>query len=317
MVWHAHHRLQLRFRTPANVLLRRAQIILMLVALVPTVLMTGVGIILLVTRSASVALVSGILVVAFTTSSLTGFILGSIFVGRGASLAKVQNDFLSSVSHELTTPITSVRMYIDTLRADRVTDPVERKKCLDVIDREMARLEALVSKLIALSRLESGRAPFEHLPMRLEDLVGDALDAFEVIHLGSTVDLTVDIDKEAVVVGDRASLGQVLVNLLANAFKYTRPDDKQISLTAKPLGRHVEIVVADNGPGIPETERQRIFQEFERGSAASSGRVPGSGLGLAIVRGIVRAHDGRIEVESSEKGARFRILLPQQKKVAT
>src|SRR5688500_20165879 len=102
---------------------------------------------------------AGILVLAFCTSSLTGYILGSILVSRGASLAKVQNDFLSSVSHELLTPITSVRMFSETLRDERVTDPSERARCLEIIDREMARLDILVGKLIALSRLEAGRQP--------------------------------------------------------------------------------------------------------------------------------------------------------------
>src|SRR5215831_2776948 len=148
----------LKFRAPTNVILRRAQLTLILAALLPTILTTPVGIVILVMHSsAAVTVVGGLLVLAFCTSSLTGYILASIFLSRGASLAKVQQDFLSSVSHELTTPITSVRLFIDTLKSDRVTDPAERAKCLDIIDREMARLDGLVGKLIALSKIEAGR----------------------------------------------------------------------------------------------------------------------------------------------------------------
>ena len=101
-----------RFRAPAIVHLQRAQMTLMLATLVPTVLMLALGIVMLAVGSGSVNLVSGLLLLAFCTTSLTGYILGSIFVSRGASLAKVQNDFLSSVSHELRTPLTSIRLFI-------------------------------------------------------------------------------------------------------------------------------------------------------------------------------------------------------------
>src|SRR6185503_12815852 len=98
----------------------------MLVVLIPTILMTSVGITMLAFGTSSFGVVAGILVVSFCASSITGYMIGSMLLSRGASLAKVQTDFLSSVSHELMTPITSVRLFIDTLREDRVTDAVER-----------------------------------------------------------------------------------------------------------------------------------------------------------------------------------------------
>ena len=100
--------------------LRRAQLVLMLVALVPTVAMTAVGIVLLVLERSTTALVAGVLVLTFCTSGITGYILSSIFVGKGASLVRVQNDFVSSVSHELRTPITSIRLLIESLQAGRL-----------------------------------------------------------------------------------------------------------------------------------------------------------------------------------------------------
>ncbi|HKA88670.1 MAG TPA: HAMP domain-containing sensor histidine kinase [Haliangiales bacterium] len=298
----------MKFRTPANVLLRRAQLILILVALLPTILTAPVGLTLLFVQSSpSVTLVGGILVVAFCTSSLVGYILGSIFVSRGASLAKVQNDFLSSVSHELMTPITSVRMFIDTLRDERVTDPAEKAKCLEIIDREMSRLDGLLQKLIALSKLESGRQPFEIKPVRVADIVSEAVGALDAVRLGQRVDVHIDVPGDLEVIGDQPSLVQALANLLTNAFKY---GDREIRVAARALPRsHVEIAVSDNGPGIPEDEKRRIFEEFERGRAAT-GRVQGFGLGLAIVRAIVRAHHGRVEVDSPPgAGATFTLVL--------
>ncbi|HEU4615387.1 MAG TPA: histidine kinase dimerization/phospho-acceptor domain-containing protein, partial [Kofleriaceae bacterium] len=108
---------------PANLQLRRAQLILMLVALLPTVAMSVVGIVLLVTGSGSTrSVVAGVLVLTFCTSGITGYILGSVFLGKGASLVRVQNDFVSAVSHELRTPVTSIRLLLESLRDGRLAD---------------------------------------------------------------------------------------------------------------------------------------------------------------------------------------------------
>lgn len=303
-----------KFRTPASILLRRAQITLILAALVPTILMTATGIILLVLGEGSVNVVAGILVLAFCTSALTGYILGSIFLSRGASLAMVQNDFLSSVSHELRTPITSIRLYLDTLRQDRVKDPEERKKCLAVIDQELARLDGLVGRLLQLSRIESGRQLFDEKPVFVEEVVAEGLSALDAMRLGSELDLEVDVDKGLELFGDRAALGQALANLLTNAWKHSNAAHRAIRVRARAVGTaEVEITVRDNGPGLPAGEHKRIFDAFERGKSAIARRTEGFGLGLAIVRAIVHAHRGRVELASAPgEGAEFRIVLPRR-----
>src|SRR5215468_2877528 len=130
---------------PANLQLRRAQLILMLATLLPTVAMTGVGIVLLVLGSGSVTVLSGVLVLTFCTSGITGYILVSIFVGKGATLARVQNDFVSSVSHELRTPMTSIRLLIESLRNGHLADE-DRTQVLSLLGRETVRLEELVGR---------------------------------------------------------------------------------------------------------------------------------------------------------------------------
>jgi two-component system phosphate regulon sensor histidine kinase PhoR len=304
-----------RFRTPANVLLRRAQLTLILAALVPTILLTPLGILLLASGSSrAVVVVSAVLVLGFCTSAMTGYILGSILLARGASLAKVQNDFLSGVSHELMTPITSVRMFIDTLRAGRITDDAERERCLALIDREMGRLDGLLTKLISLSKLETGKQPFELGAVSVQAIIDEAMVGFETMRMNRPCSLDISVEPDLEITGDRSWMAQAVTNLLSNALKYSPEGNKKISLRAYASGkRHVAIEVADNGPGIPEEEQRRIFDEFERGRAAASGRVTGFGLGLAIVRAIVRQHGGRIELVSLPgEGARFSIILPRR-----
>lgn len=284
----------------------------MLATLVPTVLMTALAIVMLAIGSDSVGvLVTGILVLAFCATSITGYILGTILVQRGASMARVQSDFLSSVSHELRTPLTSIRMFIETLRDDRLTDPVDKHQCLTLLQREVHRLDGLVERLIELSRMETGKHSFERRPVRLDDVVHDALAAFDAGTLSSRVPVAVEQDPNLHVIGDRATLAQALVNLLNNAWKYTLADDKQIRLSVRALGsRYIEIRVEDNGIGIPRDEQKHLFDKFERGKLAIERRTSGVGLGLATVRAIVRAHKGRIEVRSRPgSGSEFCVRL--------
>ncbi|MDX2020272.1 MAG: ATP-binding protein [Deltaproteobacteria bacterium] len=302
----------MRFRSPANILLRRAQLVLILAAVVPTILMTATGIILLVVGQGSVAIVAGSLVLAFCTSSLTGFLLGSMFVRRGASLARVQTDFLSSVSHEFRTPITSIRMFIETLRDGRVTDPVEQQRCLRIVGQEMERLDGLVGKLLELSRIEAGRQPFERRPVKVRPLIDEALTGLAAVRMGREVNLEVEVDETLEVLGDKAALGQVFVNLLVNAWKYTPAENKCITIRVYAQKKHVVFDIEDNGDGIPPDERKFIFDTFERGRSAIESGTQGSGLGLAIVRAITRAHGGDVQLIGGTAGACFRVRLPRR-----
>ena len=304
----------MKFRTPTSLLLRRAQITLILAALVPTILMTFLGIILLFLGEGSINIVAGILVLAFCTSALTGYILGSIFLSRGASLAMVQNDFLSSVSHELRTPLTSIRLFIDTLRQDRVRDPVEREKCLAIIDQELTRLDGLVGKILQLSRIESGRQLFDEKSVFIEEVVSEGLTALDALRLGATADLEVDVEKGLEVRGDRAALGQAVGNLLTNAWKHSNAARRAIRVRARAIPKdQIEIAVIDNGPGLSLLEQKRIFDAFLRGKRAMDRQIEGVGLGLSIVRAIVRAHRGKVEVSSTPgQGSEFRIVLPRR-----
>ena len=297
---------------PANMQLRRAQLVLMLAVLIPTVMMAAIGIVMLARGSNATTIVTGILVLTFCTSGITGFILVTVFVGKGASLVRVQNDFVSSVSHELRTPVTSIRLFIESLRTGRLDD-AEREQVLSLLGRETDRLEALVDRVLELSRLQSSHV-YQRERVQIADLVEEAIAAFDAVTLTRPTPIEVSLEPDLSVVGDRDTLVRAIVNLLTNAWKYTG-DDKKISVAARTAGRRIEITVTDNGVGIEKDEQRTIFEQFHRGRAASQSGSPGVGLGLAFVRAIVRGHKGKIDFTSRPGETTFRIRLKRRRKV--
>lgn len=302
----------MKHRSPTTVFLHRARIIFTLTALLPTVFITVIGIVLVATGSKSASVVGGILVLALCGTALAGYGLGTLFVTRGASLAAVQNEFLSAVSHEVRTPLTSIRMFIETLRDDRVTDPAERRRCLSIVHQELGRLDALVGKLSTLSKIESRHTAFDRRPIAVSEIVKEALAALDAVRLGAPGDLQVKVQPGLIVRGDREALVQAVANLLVNAWKYTPPEGKHIEVRATGDAAHVTIDVSDNGPGVSAEESRIIFDKFQRGAAAADSGSVGTGLGLAVVRAIVTAHRAKVDVvANTPRGARFRIVLPR------
>lgn len=296
---------------PAQIQLRRAQLVLMLAVLVPTILMTAVGIILIVIGDRS-ALVSGVLVLTFCGSGITGYILVSTFVTKGASLARVQNDFTAAVSHELRTPVTSIRLLIESLRSNRLAD-AEREHVVSLLAQETDRLESLVGRVLELSRLESGSHVYARERVDVHHLIAEAIAAFDACTLTNPTRIAVKMsDPGLAIVGDKDTLVRALVNLLTNAWKYTGAD-KQISITTHSVGRRVDISVVDNGIGIERSEQKSIYEQFKRGRAAVDSGAPGIGLGLAFVRAIVRGHGGRLDLTSRPGETAFRIRLKRHR----
>ncbi len=286
----------------------------MLAVLVPTVLLTALGVVMLATSGSSTTIAIGVMVLAFTTTAVTGYILGSIFLGKGASLARVQNDFFSSVSHELRTPLTSIRLLLESLGDGRLSE-AERPQVVALLAREVARLDDLLVRTLDLSRIQAGRHAFDMRPLTVAELVDDALAAFDAATLTRPTPIALELEPDLTVVGDRGTLARALANLLVNAWKYTG-DDKRITLRAHADKRWVELRVEDNGIGLALDERRELFESFARGKGAREQRAPGVGLGLAIVRAIVRAHRGTVDVADSTpgKGSTFRIRLPRPRR---
>jgi two-component system phosphate regulon sensor histidine kinase PhoR len=295
----------------ANLQLRRAQVVLMLAVLLPTIAMVAVAVVLLATSAGSLpAVISGVLVLTFCTSGITGYILGSLFLAKGAALVRVQNDFVASVSHELRTPLTSIHLLIESLRDGRL-EPVERSQVLSLLARETGRLEALVGRVLELSRLQSSY-DYARDPLDLAAVLEEAIAAFDAITLTRPTPVVRRLDPGLSVNGDRPTLVRALVNLLTNAWKYTG-DDKQIELIAVEKPRWIEITVRDNGAGIEPAERSRIFEQFQRGRAADASGATGLGLGLSFVNAIVRGHRGKLDFASRPGETSFRIRLRRRR----
>lgn len=253
--------------------------------------------------------VLGAAILAVSAASL----LAMRSVMREVRLARLKSDFVSNLSHELRTPLTSVRMFVETLREGRVRDAAETQECLDVIAQETDRLASLVDRVLQFAAFSRGRAPIDLRTEDLGDVVRRAAAVFgkraEVA--GAALDVRIAPDLPAAVL-DRDAIVQVILNLLDNAVKHAGHDRPRIRLTAAPHGRGTAIAVEDDGPGIPERERELVFEEFYRGDDTLSRRTQGAGLGLALSRRIVLAHGGTIEAGRSHDlgGAAFRIVLP-------
>lgn len=295
---------------PANMQLRRAQLVLMLATLVPTILLVAIGLLLLILGSSAITLIFGILVLALCGTAITGYTLGSLFVGKGASLVQVQNDFVSSVSHELRTPVTSLRLLIESLRGGRLED-AEREQVLSLLGRETDRLEALVGRVLELSRLQLDHV-YRRESIDVTSLVDESIAVFDALTLTRPTPVRRYIEPGLVITGDRSTLVRALANLLTNAWKYTG-DDKRIELHARVNGRWLDISVRDNGIGIERSEQRAIFEQFRRGRAATEAGAPGVGLGLSFVRAIVRGHRGKIDLQSGDGHTEFRIRLRRRR----
>ena len=290
---------------------------------VPTFVLVSVGIVVLVLGKAKKDYVFGILILSLSLTLIAGISATFAYLRRGATLSRLQTDFVNKVSHDLRTPLTSIRMFVDTLQMGRIKDPARIQECLDVLAAETARLSAMIDRLLGWARLEAGKRSYQTERERVSDLIDAALAAFQTQRLsGPPVELQREIeDGLPDVEVDLAAMSEALLNLLHNALKFTGVE-KRIWVRARSVAGWVEIDVADNGPGIPQREHKRIFEKFYRSpsvealsATGDAGRVEpsigGSGLGLAIVQHIVMAHGGTVVVESEPgKGATFRVSLP-------
>ena len=283
--------------------------LLVYLVIVPTTLILAVGIVLTFIGNVF-NLLFGLLTVSFVLVVVTGVVLVLVFLRREANLSELQADFVSKVSHELRTPLTSVRLFVETMgraRGDRATED----KCIDALGRETERLTQVIERLLDWGRMEAGRKQFEMRDEKVQAVVDAAVESFAPVRAHHPqIEFAVDVEPGLPDVHvDRGAMVDAIGNLLSNAFKYggTPP---LVHLRAARVPTGVCIEVSDNGDGIPHVEHRRIFEKFYRIDDRLSRQREGSGLGLAIVKHIVRAHHGRIQLESTKgKGSIFRIVL--------
>lgn len=229
---------------------------------------------------------------------------------RESRLALLRQDFVASVSHELRTPLAQVRLFTETLRLGRTSNEEEASWALGNIDRETRRLSHLVENILHFSRAERGQRPSGRDPVDIAHEVREALTSFEPLVPEGKASFVCDLQEGLLVEANRDSFRQILLNFLDNAVRYGAAG-QTVRITSGRVGDGVRIAVEDEGPGVPEAERDRIFEPFQRGERSVGTVVVGSGIGLSVVRDLVDAHDGRAWVEDAPGGgARFVVELP-------
>jgi two-component system phosphate regulon sensor histidine kinase PhoR len=291
--------------------LRRLYPLIIGFVVVPAAMMLTVGILILVFGRQVQDYVFGGLILALVATTIIGTIATLVVLYREAYLSRLQTDFVNKVSHDLRTPLTSIRMFVETLQLGRLEDPARQKEALAIISSETERLSSLIARLLDWARMESGKRSYDFRRQPVGPIVDDALRALEPQRIQTGAQVTRELAPGLPqVYVDRDALADALVDLLQNAFKYTGPD-KRIAVLARGTGPAVEIVVEDNGPGIPGSDQKRIFDKFYRGKDPLERSIEGSGLGLSMVKHVVEAHGGSVNVRSElGKGAAFTILLP-------
>jgi signal transduction histidine kinase len=226
-----------------------------------------------------------------------------------AAADRARRQLLADVSHELTTPVTAMRGYLETLTMSEFTlDEATRARYLEIVGDETARLERLIGDLLDLAKLEGGGGAFVVDNVMLADLFARVAARHEREAAAAGVTIVSEIEPGAEPVrGDRGRLEQALQNLAANALRYA-PRGSSITLRARPLDGGTAVTVSDHGPGIPPEHLPHVFDRFYKGDAART-QTGGSGLGLSIVKAIVERHGGTIRVESQPGKTVFEVTL--------
>lgn len=256
----------------------------------------------------------GLLIALLLIAMVVGSFLIVNDLNRQVTLARQKTDFVSNVSHELKTPLTSIRMFAELLAEDRVAERDKQKSYLNIITSEAARLTRLINNVLDFSRLERGEKKYNLGELNLAALVNETVATYRP-HLESNgFRLEYNPPETPVAVrGDRDALAQIIVNLISNAEKYSNGSKEVVVEIASPTETtgHAEVRVLDRGPGVPRGLEEKIFEQFYRVPDSLSSGIQGSGLGLTLARQIARAHGGDVIYSAREGGGScFALRLP-------
>jgi signal transduction histidine kinase len=257
------------------------------------------------------AITLGLLIALLVLAIAVGSWLIVRDLNRQLTLARQKTDFVSNVSHELKTPLTSIRMFSELLAEGRVNEPEKHRGYLNIIAAETARLTRLINNVLDFARLERGEQNYHLANCDLAALARNAAETFrpQLETAGFRLDLLLP-EKAVPVRADRDAVSQVIVNLLSNAEKYSN-GGREIRLELSPRAGFAELRVLDRGPGVPRGCEDKIFEKFYRVNDSLTNAAPGSGLGLTLARQIARAHSGDVIYELRDGGgSSFTLRLP-------
>ena len=259
-------------------------------------------------RRITIYLWTGILVIA--AISILAVLMAQTFRNQMRH-ARLKNDLVATVSHELKTPLSSIRLLVDTLLDNQSPNLKQTREYLQLIAKENMRLSRLIDNFLAFSRMERNKHAFQFSETSPAEIIKGAVDAMQERFDQSGCHLYVDVDDNLPnVTADPDALVTVVINLLDNAYKYTG-DKKHIVLRAYAENGNLCIAVTDNGVGLSRTAAKKVFERFYQADRRLSRNAGGCGLGLSIVKFIVAAHGGSVEVDSRPgQGSTFKIILP-------
>ena len=231
-------------------------------------------------------------------------------------LQRIRSEFIDNLSHELRTPLTTIRLLTETLSADLsrpdVEVPARMRERIQKIDVETGHLAQMVTELLDLSRIEGGAAELHLATVKVAEVVDGAIERLRTFADRQRIGFETDIEPDLPLVrGDEERLGQVLVNLLHNALKFSA-DGSVVTVAARRADEHgfVAVSVTDQGVGIARADLDRVFERFFKADKARERGQGGTGLGLSIARHIVEGHGGRIWAQSEGRGSTFTFTLP-------
>lgn len=229
------------------------------------------------------------------------------------AIALAQSNFVSAVSHEMRTPLTTIQLYAEMLAQDLVTDPERRAHYLATISAESQRLGRLIENVLDYASISGRRKAYHFEAVDACELAREAIAAVAGPLASAGMEIELHAPIPAVTRVDRDALVQSLVNLLGNAIKYAA-SGRRVLVSVLPSGDGVSLSVADFGPGIPPAEHAQVFKPFYRMGNELTRTATGTGLGLALVAETARAHQGRVELDSEPgQGATFRLVLPAER----
>ncbi len=228
-------------------------------------------------------------------------------------LETMRRDLIAWVSHDLQTPLTSMRAILEALSDGVIDEPEMISRYLNTAQRDVRSLSALIDDLFQMAQLDAGGFPLNRAEASLNDLISDTLESFSELAYRESITLEGMVESNVdPVMMDTQAIGRALNNLIGNALRHTSAGGK-VHVFARRTERSVEVSVSDTGEGIRAEDMPLIFERFYRGEKSRNRGTGGAGLGLAIARGIVRAHGGDIRVESDGvpgRGARFTFHIP-------
>jgi len=260
-------------------------------------------------RRINIPILLSVFIVGFTIFS---FVLLYKNMLRQKRLADIKNEFISNITHELKTPIATVSVAIEALRSFNASmDPQRSKEYLDISANELQRLSLLVDKVLKLSMFENKEIDLKYEALNMQVLIQEVASSMRLQFEKKNAAVSISAEGETGFEGDRLHMVSVIFNLLDNALKYSY-DNPRINITSVGTANKISLIITDDGIGIPEEYREKVFEKFFRVPTGNLHNAKGYGLGLSYVAQVVKKHKGTIKVEPADGGgSKFVIALPK------